>query len=36
VRVGHVGLSAGHVLDVLGVDQEQLEVVLEQVVDGLQ
>ena len=30
-----VGLAAGHVLDVRGVDQEQLEVVLEQVVDRL-
>src|SRR5215218_3812392 len=30
-----VGLAAGHVLDVLGVDEPELEVVLEQVVDGL-
>ena len=35
LRVLHVGLAPGHVLDVLGVDQQQLEVVLEQVVDGL-
>jgi hypothetical protein len=30
-----VGLAPGHVLDVLGVDQRELEVILEQVVDGL-
>src|SRR5215218_5513424 len=28
----HVGLAPGHVLDVLGVDEQQLEIVLERVV----
>jgi len=30
-----IGLSTGHVLHVLGVDQPKLEVVFEQVVDRL-
>jgi hypothetical protein len=33
--VPDVGLATGHVLDVLGVDEPELEVVLEQVVDRL-
>ena len=33
--IQQVSLSAGHVLDVLGVHEQQLEVVLEQVVDRL-
>ena len=32
-RVGYVGLAAGHVVQVLGVDQPHLELVFEQVVD---
>jgi hypothetical protein len=35
-RVGHVGLAAGHVVQVLGVDQPHLELVFEQVVDRFQ
>jgi hypothetical protein len=34
-RVGHVGLAAGHVVQMLGVDQPHLELVFEQVVHGL-
>ena len=34
-RVLDVGLAAGHVLDVLGVDQQQLEAALQQVEDRL-
>jgi len=35
LRVGHVGLAARHVLDVPGVAQRQLEVLFEDVPDGL-
>jgi hypothetical protein len=30
-----VGLSAGHIVDVLGIHQQQVEIVLHQVVDRL-
>jgi hypothetical protein len=34
-RIGHIRLAAGHVLEVLGVQQPALELILEQVVDRL-
>jgi hypothetical protein len=34
-RVGHIGLAAGHVLEVLGVQQPALDVVFQQVLDRL-
>jgi hypothetical protein len=34
-RIGHVSLAPGHVLEVLGVQQPALHVVLQQVVDRL-